>query len=172
MSSTHFGNMNRLDVRWDRLWFTLRSAPPRRARRRRVRMARTTSRSTKGILRLPMICSRSCPFPATRTQSPGSALSEGPADGFATIGLDDGRRVHRTAAGNDFTNDLFGIFGPRIVAGDNRQIGRAGGPADQRTLAPIAVAAGSDRADHAASSQSLERIRRSGAAHLPCGHNR
>ncbi len=97
------------------------------------------------------------PFSGDENAISGFRTLEGPADGFAPVGFDNGGVVHATIAGHDLTNDLFGIFGSRIVAGDDRQVGRTGGPPDQRPLAAVAVAAGSHRADHAASSQPLER---------------
>ena len=121
------------------------------------RMARTTSRSTKGILRLPMICSRSCPFPATSTQSPASAHFESPADGFAPVGFDDRRMVHGSQPETISRMICSGSSDRGLsLVKIARSASLAARPM-QRPLAAVAVAAGSHRADHAAASQPLER---------------
>ena len=107
-----------------------------------------------------MIWPVSWPFPATTRTSPASKLADGRPDGLGAIA--DLARTRRAC--HDLGADRGGIFGARIVVGDDHHVGLVGGdPSHDRPLAAIAVAAAAEHADEPArgeGTQGIEHMRK------------
>ena len=70
-------------------------------------------------------------------------------------------------------DDFLGIFVPRVVAGKHSAIGQILGlPAHQRTLLPIAVAAGAEHANQPPGSHFPQGLQGRRPEHRACGQSR
>jgi hypothetical protein len=77
--------------------------------------------------------------------------ADGELDGGAAVGLDDATRTGGLDAGESLVEDGRGIFGARVVAGEDDQIAAlAGGAAHLGALSAVAVAAAAEESDDSA----------------------
>ena len=126
-----------------------------------------TAASSKGRRRQSRIWNDCRPRPAIRTASPGSGSGQGLLDRGATIGPDpDPTRL--AEPGQEVVEDLVGVLGPRVVGGQDDEVGdpiSAARPSSSRSgRSRCPSAPRTQRSRPAPESRDADRARRSSAS--------